>query len=147
VFGPRQKNAIILNKAVARVMKTWNVPIISIDVYPSKPIPHDEDSIQITGTASRLNNLLSVVDVNNVLSRLIHDEFAAFVKAEESTNKMSSKMTDNMEGAHCVLTMIRPDGHIANVAYLCDTYNSDIMLDQIHQALEHGLHNALGIPV
>jgi len=56
-------------------------------------------------------------------------------------------MTDSMEGAHYVLMMIRPDGHIANVAYLRETYNSDIMLDQIQQALDHGLHNALGIKV
>ncbi|KAL3767051.1 hypothetical protein ACHAWU_004549 [Discostella pseudostelligera] len=143
VFGPRRTNTIILNKAVARVMQLWNVPIISIDVYPSKPIPHDENSIQITGTASKLNDLLSVVDANSALSRLLHAEFAAFVKAEESTNKM----TDSMEGAHYVLMMIRPDGHIANVAYLRETYNSDIMLDQIQQALDHGLHNALGIKV
>ncbi|KAL7426473.1 hypothetical protein ACHAXH_000353, partial [Discostella pseudostelligera] len=135
VFGPRRTNSIILNNAVARVMQLWNVPIISLDVHPCKPNPGDENP---NGNASTLKDLLYVVDVNSELSRLIHAEFAAFVEAEESTNIM----TDNMEGAHYVLMLIRPDGHIANIAHLRETDNSDNMLDQIQQALEHGLHNA-----
>ena len=124
---PAMTNCFTINNAVMRVMNTWNIPIISIAVLPSKPDP------------TNIEKTLSVVDTNNELSRLIQDEIALSVEIGERYNN-----TLEDREANTVFIMIRPDGFIAHVAYFRERDVGEIRSEQIQKVIEHGLQNTFG---
>ena len=134
-IGPRLRNSYTLDKAVKCAMKTWNVPLISIIVLPYTP--DDAEALNLRHQID--SQLLSVVDINNILSPLIHDNCAPPVDVEER----NANSNNGRNHANNALILIRPDGHIANVAYFHDN-PGEIMFEQIQQVIDRGLQNALG---
>jgi hypothetical protein len=43
------------------------------------------------------------------------------------------------------LIMVRPDGHVSNVAWINERESGEEILGQIRRAIEQGLENALGM--
>jgi 2-polyprenyl-6-methoxyphenol hydroxylase-like FAD-dependent oxidoreductase len=134
-IGPRLANSCTLNKAVKCAIKKWNVPLISIIFLPFKPDDVEASNLRYQSDSQ----LLSVVDINNRLPQLIHDNCAPPVDVEER----NANSNNGRNHANNALILIRPDGHIANVAYFHDN-PSEIMFEQIQQVIDRGLQNALG---
>ena len=117
-----------IDEVVSGVTEAWNVPIVLVRVLPGKR--HD----------AVCSNVVSVIDARCALSELLRRERALSGDIMEHSNR-----DIEYEEAVNALIMIRPDGHIANVAWMHERENDEVESIRIRGAIEQGLEDALGI--
>ncbi len=121
----------LIDGLVSSVAKTWNVPIVLVRVLPKKR--HDD----------ACSNVASVIDARCAPAELLRREQALSGDDMEHGNE-----DHRNEEAVNALILIRPDGHIANVAWIRhETENGEVESTRIRGAIERGLESALGTRV
>jgi hypothetical protein len=113
------------NEIVTRVTKRWQVPIILVRVLPERD--HDD---------ARFSDVVSVIDMRRALPKLL--------RREKATSRGVNGHGENDEVVNALI-MVRPDGHVSNVAWINERESGEEILGQIRRAIEQGLENALGM--
>ncbi|KAL3772353.1 hypothetical protein ACHAW5_010355 [Stephanodiscus triporus] len=116
------------DEIVCLIAKRWNVPIILVQVLPRKL-----DDVEFS-------NVVSIIDIQRGLSKLLRREKVL----SSDVDDLSSRDSEHFETVNALI-MVRPDGHIANVAWINERESRETTLGQIQREIEQGLENALGM--